>query len=194
MKRILCFGDSNTWGYNPRNGSRYNNAWPTVLAGLLPDCEIVSNGKPGRTTSFEGSPQEQINGFSDFTVQFEKVDPEYIILSLGTNDFQKRFNCTAEDVIDSLYKYIEYVGIEKISIVIPPYIEERGYFKTIFEGAAKKSRMLPTLLKKHAEEKGIAVIDANSCISPSPVDGIHWSESEHSLLADLVKNHLSNRF
>ena len=33
MKRILCYGDSNTWGYIPENGKRYDNLtrWTKVL-------------------------------------------------------------------------------------------------------------------------------------------------------------------
>ena len=30
--RILCIGDSNTWGYNPENGRRFEKRWTTVLA------------------------------------------------------------------------------------------------------------------------------------------------------------------
>ncbi len=37
MKNILCFGDSNTYGYNPENGGRYDDAsrWTGILQDIL---------------------------------------------------------------------------------------------------------------------------------------------------------------
>lgn len=47
--RILCIGDSNTWGYNPENGWRYQKRWTRVLGDLMPEHEIVEEGMNGRT-------------------------------------------------------------------------------------------------------------------------------------------------
>ena len=44
MKKILCYGDSNTFGFNPANGSRYSEEqrWSGRLKELLkPDYEII---------------------------------------------------------------------------------------------------------------------------------------------------------
>jgi dihydroflavonol-4-reductase len=37
MRTILCYGDSNTWGYDPRTGGRYDHKtrWPMVLKKIL---------------------------------------------------------------------------------------------------------------------------------------------------------------
>ena len=37
MKTILCFGDSNTWGYNPSNQQRFgpDEGWTGVLRNQL---------------------------------------------------------------------------------------------------------------------------------------------------------------
>ena len=34
MKRILCFGDSNTWGYRPDGQGRFDvpKTWPGIMA------------------------------------------------------------------------------------------------------------------------------------------------------------------
>ena len=47
--RILCIGDSNTWGYDPVDGFRHKNRWTRVLAGLMPEHEIIEEGLNGRT-------------------------------------------------------------------------------------------------------------------------------------------------
>lgn len=53
MKSILCFGDSNTWGWNPGNASRYSldQRWPGLLMKELgPDYYVIEEGLSGRTT------------------------------------------------------------------------------------------------------------------------------------------------
>ena len=37
MKKILCYGDSNTFGYNPYDASRYNEhtRWTAILQNIL---------------------------------------------------------------------------------------------------------------------------------------------------------------
>ena len=44
MKNIICYGDSNTFGYNPKNGSRYdeNTRWTAILQkNLKSDANLV---------------------------------------------------------------------------------------------------------------------------------------------------------
>ena len=53
MKTILCFGDSNTWGYDPAAASRfpYEKRWPSVLASRLGSAYLViPEGLNGRST------------------------------------------------------------------------------------------------------------------------------------------------
>ena len=50
-RRILCFGDSNTWGYKP-TGGRYDEdtRWPMRMQRVLGDDYIVvEEGLNGRT-------------------------------------------------------------------------------------------------------------------------------------------------
>ena len=46
--KIICFGDSNTYGYDPRSffGDRYpaESRWVDILARKL-DCEIMNMGE-----------------------------------------------------------------------------------------------------------------------------------------------------
>ena len=79
MKTVLCYGDSNTWGYNPRGGRfDYTIRWPTVMASLLNkgatgplqgkpdsgDCPywVVEEGLNGRTTCLEDPIEGDRNG------------------------------------------------------------------------------------------------------------------------------------
>lgn len=57
MKTILCFGDSNTYGYRPDTGKRYaeDTRWTGILREKLKDrkIEVIEEGLVGRTTVFE---------------------------------------------------------------------------------------------------------------------------------------------
>lgn len=56
MRTVLCFGDSNTYGYNPVNGERLskNVRWTGRLQILLGDeYVVVEEGCNGRTTVFK---------------------------------------------------------------------------------------------------------------------------------------------
>ncbi len=53
MRRILCFGDSNTWGYDPATEDRFDDQtrWTGVLqAALGTDFTVIEEGLNGRTT------------------------------------------------------------------------------------------------------------------------------------------------
>ena len=52
MKKIICYGDSNTFGYSPLDGSRFdeNTRWTGILQKSLgSDYEVVNEGMCDRT-------------------------------------------------------------------------------------------------------------------------------------------------
>ena len=64
MKRILCFGDSNTWGYAPKDGYRFdeNTRWTGLLQNALPDYKIIEEGLNGRTAVWDDPIEGYKNG------------------------------------------------------------------------------------------------------------------------------------
>lgn len=89
-KRVLCFGDSNTYGFDPVTRSRYDDAhrWPAVLQQLIGESyEVISEGLPGRTSDFANPGEEMIHGFHYFRpCVFSHLPIDTLILMLGTND------------------------------------------------------------------------------------------------------------
>ena len=64
-KRILAFGDSNTWGYIPGTAERYDEdtRWTKLLEKKLGDgYEVVEEGLTGRTTVFDTGFDDLLNG------------------------------------------------------------------------------------------------------------------------------------
>ena len=54
MKKILCFGDSNTWGHNPIDCLQLEKPWTVWLKNIVPEYEIVSDGVCGSNNSLFG--------------------------------------------------------------------------------------------------------------------------------------------
>ena len=196
MKTILCFGDSNTWGYSPVDGQRYSadERWPALLTRLLPsDCKIIEQGQPGRTTFFADSSAGFVSGNGDLQLCVEKHQPDYIVLMLGTNDLKASFAQSADDISRNaakLVREIQDVACMKkqkaatVLLVAPPVISEVGYFGQLFADGAEKSREFASYYALRAQELGCEFFDAGSVASSSPIDGIHWEAEQHRNMAE----------
>ena len=71
MINVLCYGDSNTYGYNPLNGERFNSnkRWTGRLQSMLGrNYKIIEEGLNGRTTTLDDPLDENRNGEEYFDV------------------------------------------------------------------------------------------------------------------------------
>ena len=92
--KVLCYGDSNTWGRDPHGkGIRYpvNVRWTGLLQSKLGhDYDIIEEGLGGRTTVIDDPKREGRNGKTYLRPCLETHSPiDVITLMLGTNDFIK---------------------------------------------------------------------------------------------------------
>lgn len=89
-KRILCYGDSNTWGYMPNTGQRFPEEirWTGVLAKALgEEYRVLENGMNGRTTVWDDPFAEYRNGWKGLGYAINSVRPmDLMIVMLGSND------------------------------------------------------------------------------------------------------------
>ena len=189
MKTILCFGDSNTWGYSPVGGQRYsaNERWPALLTGMLPfACKIIEHGQPGRTTFFDDPAGGFVSGDSDLESCLKRYQPDCIVLMLGTNDLKASFAQSGEDISRNAAKLVEKIQqgfwqkepkAVTVLLVAPPVISEVGYFGQLFVGGAEKSKAFAGCYALRAQELGCEFFDAGCVASSSPIDGIHWKQS-----------------
>lgn len=204
MRRVLIYGDSNTFGTAPMSGlgvqavhSR-GTRWGDVLAHALgSDFDVVIEGLPGRTTVFddpiEGSYR---NGLAVLPAILHSHKPiELLVICLGTNDLKHRFGLLAQDVALGLARMAREAlasgVVGEVLLVAPPPVKERGDFADMFRGAEARGSGLADHVARFAEVEGAAFFDAGNVIAVDDADGIHWSvEAHHSLgiaLADVVK-------
>ena len=199
MKTIVCFGDSNTWGYSPSGTGRYpfEKRWTSILQKQLgSDYFVIPEGLNGRTTAFEDSIEKDKNGYSHLKTILETHKPlDLLIIMLGTNDLKSRFGVCAQEIALSAGKLVEYTlnstaGVKgkppKILFIAPPAVKKSLPFGYMLKGSVKKSKELGIYYKTIAEELGVPFLDASKIVTSSLIDGIHWDKKEHDKFAKAV--------
>ena len=185
---ILCYGDSNTWGYNPVNGRRFSEEirWPGVLAQCLGErARVIEDGLNGRTLcSFymEGDP---LNGSEHlFSALAAQVELHILILYLGINDLFSSYQMTAQTLADELYQVVRKIlGHYTVQLIIlaplPIYLSDST---TQIDREITESRRLSPLFKEIATQQGCLFFDPADVISASVVDGVHIDAENHVVL------------
>ncbi len=200
MKRILCYGDSNTWGYDPENGKRFpaDVRWTGVLRQeLSSDCfEVIEEGLNGRTTVWDDPIEGYKNGKEYLIPCLESHRPlDLVVIMLGTNDLKKRFSLSALDVSLGAAELVDVVrrggyGPEEkrsqVLLLAPPPVFEIGEWAEMLEGATEKSRLLAGHFRRRAEERHCEFLDVSEIAVSSPIDGIHFEAAEHRKLGRAV--------
>ena len=112
MRTVLCYGDSNTWGYDPATRTRYppHVRWTGVLATRLgAEYRVVEEGLNGRTTRWDDPIEPGRNGLTYLRPCIESHQPlDVIIIMLGTNDLKRRFDLSASDIAQSAAALAEH--------------------------------------------------------------------------------------
>ncbi len=203
MARILCFGDSNTWGSDPETGSRLGPhvRWPGVLAARLGDYHtIIEEGLPGRTTVFDDPVEDRLpgdrNGKRYLLPCVQSHKPfDLTIIMLGTNDLKMRFSATAADVARGAGELVALArsgdwgpdgGPPEVLLVCPPPISPVGRFADIFEGAEAKSYRFANAFSRVAEEIDCPLVDLGRHVAPSSVDGLHFDAAGHAAIGAAI--------
>ena len=91
MKNILCFGDSNTYGFNPENGSRYDteSRWTSILKQILNE-NVIEAGFNNRTSFSDNPCGIEQTGYKSLP-KYLKKELDIVILSIGINDLQSQY-------------------------------------------------------------------------------------------------------
>lgn len=196
MPTILCYGDSNTWGYNPATGQRYdrNVRWPGVMRKLLGhDYEIVEEGLQGRTTVFDDPLEDFKSGKAYLIPCLQSQAPiDLVIFLLGANDVQTRYNVSPLEISLGMGVLVEMVlnsatgpggaAPDVLLLAPPPVGVVPEPWTESFIGAQEKSRRLAEQYRRVADEYSIPFYDTADVVTPAVGDGVHWDASEHDKL------------
>lgn len=192
-KKIICYGDSNTFGYNPKDSSRFdeNNRWTAIMQKNLEKEYIVINEGVCDRTGFVDNPKGFLfsasKHFPKFIEKSEEID--LLILWLGTNDLQFQYNINIEMIENGLINLIELAKTKAKNIIIisPVVLNEnvlKGYFNYQFdETSIIKSRKITEIYEKIAQVNNCSYFDINKYVKPSDLDGLHYDENSHKQIA-----------
>lgn len=203
LRRIICFGDSNTWGFDARTKKRFPEGvrWTSLLARYLGnDFQVVEEGLSGRTSCVDDPLFEGLNGLTYIhPCLMSHIPFELVIIMLGTNDTKERFNLTPYNIAQGITRLaVKAKGIAeencgphaKVLVVAPPPIG-KDYINAEFgesmgEGCDKKSEEFPKYLKNLLKEYQIEFLDTSGIVSMNTIDYMHLDEEGHKKMADLV--------
>ena len=213
-RRILVFGDSNSWGFIPCPNMdptrRYEASvrWPGIMAAHLgTGFEVLEEALSGRTTDLD-DPQidlltEHLKGA---TLNGAKLLPailashlplDLVIIMLGTNDLKARFKRKPVDVAKAAVGLAQLVeeckgGIftvypaPRVLLIAPPPLGIKFHDPEQWNGSREKSLVLGAVLKDLARAAELPCFDAGEVITTDGVDGIHLTVEAHRGLGEAV--------
>ncbi|RVU83552.1 hydrolase [Leucothrix sargassi] len=195
MYRVMCFGDSNTWGYKPENGERYDRStrWPCVMHEALGEgFELVEEGLNGRTTVWDDPVDGLMSGLNYLEPCLKSHKPlDVVLLMLGTNDLKDRYCVTAPEIAKSVGRLVKHIqkceygpnnsAPEVVLMAPPPTILGLDGVGIRVNGSAK-SQDFGVQYAAVAKELKCDFVDVGKLIESSPIDGVHWSAESHVLL------------
>lgn len=194
-KTIIGYGDSNTYGYDPRTGGsgRYNKAarWTGIIEKQL-GYTLENHGICGRCIPHT---QEQISFAREQIREWSVRDGSLEMwIMLGTNDLLQEPAFTARDAALRMAYFLRQlmkepaVSSQKIRLLLiaPPRMQHGSWVteERIYEESAK----IGCEYQKIADLVGIPMVDAGQWDIPVLFDGVHFSEEGHrNFAAGLIK-------
>ena len=177
--RILCFGDSNTYGYDPRCffGDRYGagDRWVDLLAKQT-GHECINAGANGR--------EIPRNPYS-LQVLVEHAPVDIFLVMLGTNDLlqgapAKEATARMETFLNPLLPHCK-----QILLVAPPPIKRGSWVPT--DELVAESYHLAEGYRLLAEMLNIPFVDTRHWNIELTFDGVHFTEAGHHTFAENLK-------
>ena len=178
--KILCFGDSNTYGYDPRSyfGSQYpaQHRWVDLLAKKL-NCKAVNAGENGREIPRrEGELQR-------FDLMLSNQKPlDLLLVMLGGNDLLQ--GNSVEAVAHRMEVFLTRIPLEKSHIVLigPPRMKPGAWITDdrLLEDCVRLNAAYATA----AQKLGVRFVDAADWDIEVTFDGVHYSEKGHQTFAE----------
>ncbi|WP_167369094.1 GDSL-type esterase/lipase family protein [Methylobacterium brachiatum] len=215
-RRILIYGDSNTWGYvaspDGQPARRYgrNQRWTALLQKALGESyEVLEDGLNLRTTDLDGEAwpdsiirPDTVNGSKHLPTAIAANMPlDLAVIMLGTNDLQTRYQRSPQQIADAAVGLARQVrassgGIgnaypaPEVLLVSPVQVTTIPIqsWSERYDGAQEKSRHFAEAFERAAREAKIPSFDAGHAIGGAAhgADGLHLSLADHRRLAAAI--------
>ena len=174
--RILCFGDSNTYGYDPRGffGDRYGaeDRWVDLITKQT-GYEVINAGANGREIPH--------NPYS-LRLLTEHAPVDIFLVMLGTNDLLQ--GASAKDAAARMEAFLNQLlpHCKQILLVAPPPMKRGAWVPT--DELVVESVRLAEEYKILAEKINISFVDTRESNIELTFDGVHFTEEGHHSFAN----------
>lgn len=182
MRRILCYGDSNTFGYNPH--SYWGEPYPEDVrwTGILQSngWDVVNSGQNGREVP---STEGELSAVERLISAAMPVD--IVTVLLGSNDFLNHPHFTAEDVTARMELLLQRIlktnwEIQFLLIAPPPLRTGEWVPDTRI---VTESVRLAARYRVLAGKLGVSFADAGAWNVALDFDGVHFRPEGHAAFA-----------
>ena len=167
---VICFGDSNTYGYDPRGyfGGRYDAdcRWVDILA-----------SETGWTISNMGQNGREIPSAAPTL----PADTDLLIVMLGTNDLLQ--GRSPEQAAERLGRFFAAVPLDrsKVLLIAPPPMTLGAWVPS--QQLIDDSHTFAKCCQALAEQLGIRFANAGNWGISLTYDGVHFTERGHKAFA-----------
>lgn len=196
-KTILCYGDSNTWGFVPGSeGERFawEVRWPGVLqAELGSEYRVIEEGLSGRTTVLDNPLEPYRNGREYLVPCLQSHQPlDLVVIFLGTNDLGDRYPLPPLDIARGAASLAQIVlksesgpgyGAPAALLCSLPRIGDTSSIADTFSGASAKASDLLRCFRIAAEEVDAPLVDLAQATAYDDADGVHLNAGGHRAVA-----------
>jgi len=207
MKTVLCFGDSNTWGFDPESfhdifPRRHppEVRWTGVLAHELgADWRVIEEGQNGRTTVHEDPFTAHRNGKIYLPACLESHKPiDFVVVMLGTNDLKSVHNLPPGEIANGAAVLARMILTSTAGpnnrpprlLLLPPpraiHVPELPDLAEKIPDAEARSTRLPAYYQALAKSLGAAFLNTQDIVQPSPIDGLHLDAAAHAALGAAI--------
>lgn len=212
---VLCFGDSNTWGFVPRlepgetRFARYGagERWPRLLeAALGPGVRVVEHGICGLVGALPSGAARFEDGASRAAIDHVRgliaanwPIHEWVVM-LGTNDLAYPELKEPPRIADGIAALIEaglsshaWFGgpVPAVTLVAPIPLGPAVTALGVAEEGIARSRGLAAEFAPRAAAKGWRFLDAAAAGELDTEDGVHWSLSHQQRFVALLAKTLA---
>ena len=172
--KLWCFGDSNTYGYDPCGffGGRYAAPWPTLLAEKT-GFQVINDGKNGRMIP------EREHEFLQFRRDAERYNADALIVMLGTNDLLE--GASTGTAAARMEAFLNRCNVPMILLVSPPPMKRGAWVPD--DGLVEESKELSQQHEGLAKRLSIRFADAGKWDIELAYDGVHFAEEGHARFA-----------
>ena len=171
--RVICFGDSNTFGYDPADkfGEHYTPRWTELLAEIT-GWNVVNEGVNGREVPDEPA--------------FVGADTDLFLVMLGTNDLLQLD--TPEAAAARMEIFLSGIPAEKAVLIAPPAMVWGEWVQE--QELIDDSVRMAVLYEALAARLGIRYVNAGAWNIPLAFDGVHCTQAAQEVFADALAKEL----